>query len=498
MATLQTAHATDASGLSRLLRPKELFIILAIVAGAGIGVFVVKYNQPVYVLLGAATLAVSALAALSVEFGLLVLVFMTYTRLSDIVIEYYNAPSVAKAYIAVLVLAILIRWVIFRERPKGWGVPLLILALYGIIGFASILYSPVPDRVLAKAYDFVKNSAITLLIIIMLQRGHALRYTIWTLIVVGVFLGTISVYQYFTGTFDNSYGGFGQAGLQQIVVGAADNYRIGGPIGDPNFFAQIMIVLVAVSIERALHEKNLFLRAIALYALVVSVLCVIFSYSRGGLLALIVCLGAWFLVNPPRRLQLPILIITVALAILYVVPEGYLTRVLQLSQFFQSQGTLRTADPSLQGRISENLAAWEMFRTHPLLGVGWNTYSYLFPYYSKQIGLANVATEREAHNLYLEVAAETGVAGLFAFGLILFSTLRELVRARRQFLRANLQDYAGLVTGFGIGFLGYLVAALFIHGAFLRYLHVLLGIAWAMPLVVQNVIHEKSLPYPGS
>ncbi len=497
MATVQTAQAAPASGLSRLLRPREIFIILALVAGAGMGIFIVKYNQPVYALLGAATLAVSALAALSVEFGLLVLVFMTYTRLSDIVIEYYNAPSIAKAYIAILILAILIRWVIFRERPKGWGTPLLILGLYGIIGFASMLYSPVPDRVLVKAYDFLKNSAITLLIIILLQRGRALRSAIWTLIVVGVFLGTVSVYQYLTGTFENSYGGFGQAGLQQII-GTTDNYRIGGPIGDPNFFAQIMIVLVAISLERALHEKSLLLRAVALYTFMVSVLCVIFSYSRGGLLALVVCLGTWFILNPPRRLQLPILIIGVTLAVLYVLPAGYLSRVLQLTQVFQSQGTFRTSDPSLQGRISENLAAWEMFRTHPITGVGWNTYSYLFPFYSKDIGLANVATEREAHDLYLEVAAETGIIGVFAFGLILFSSLRAVVKARRQFLKANLQDYAGLVTGFGVGFLGYLVAALFIHGAFQRYLHVLLGIAWALPLVVQNVLHEKGLPHPDS
>ena len=496
MATVQTASPVAASGRRRWARALDYFILLALFTGAAVGVLVVKFNQPIYFLLGVATLAVSALAAMSVEFGLLVLVFMTYTRFSDIVIEYYNAPSVAKAYVAVLVLAILIRWVILRDRPKGWAIPAIILGLYGLLGFASVIYSPVPDRVLAKAYDFLKNSAITILIIVLLQRGRALRGTIWTLIIVGFFLGTLSVFQYFTRTFDRAYGGFAQASLQQIV-GSSDNYRIGGPIGDPNFFAQIMIVLVPIALERTLHEKRLILRAVALWTMLMSVACVIFSYSRGGLLALVVCLMAWFLVNPPGRLQLPILIISMVLAIIYIIPAGYVSRVMELGQFFQTQGTLRTSDPSLRGRISENLAAWDMFRTHPLFGVGWNTYPYLFPFYSKEIGLANVATEREAHNLYLEVAAETGIVGLFAFGLILFSSLRDLVRARRHFMRANLADYAWLVTGFGIGFLGYLVAALFIHGAFQRYFHVLLGIAWSMPLVVQNTLREKGLLHPG-
>lgn len=497
MATVQTAPVVRSNGHPPLLRVLDYFILLALLAGVAIGVLVVKFNHPIYYLLGVATLAVSALAVMSVDFGLLVLVFVTWTRLSDIVIEYYNAPSIAKAYVAILLLAILIRWVALRRPPKGWGIPTLILGFYGIIGFASILYSPVPDRVVSKAYEFLKNSAITILIIILLQQGRSFKAAMWTMIVVAIFIGSISVYQYFTGTFDRPYGGFAQAGLDQIV-GTSDAYRIGGPIGDPNFFAQIMIVLVPISLERTIREKRLFLKAIAAWALLVSGLCVLFSYSRGGLLALAVCMIVWFVLNPPRGLQLPLLILSLALGAAYLIPSGYISRFSQLSQIFQSQGTLRTTDPSLQGRISENLAAWDMFRSNPLFGVGWNTYSYLFPFYSKQIGLANVATEREAHNLYLEVAAETGVVGLFAFGIVLFASMREVVRARRRFLDANLTDYAGMVTAFGVGFLGYLVAALFIHGAFLRYLHVLLGIAWSLPLVVRNTLHDQETPRLGS
>ncbi len=499
MTSVRTAPIIAANARTTASRPAARFVLLAVVAGAVLGVLVVKFNQPVYFLMGVAILLVSLLAAVSVQVGLLVLVFITYTRFSDIAIEYYHAPSVAKAYVAILAVAIFIRWVVFRDRPKGWIVPALLLGAYGLLGFASILYSPVPDRVMVKAYDFLKNSAITLIAIVLIQNIRAFRSAIWTLIVVGIFLGTISVYQYFTGTFDHVYGGFAQASIQQIV-GTSDNYRIGGPIGDPNFFAQIMIVLVPLGLERGLNDKNLFLKAVAFWCFAVSVLCVIFSYSRGGLLALAVCLIVWFLLYPPKGLQIPVLAIGALLLLAYAIPGGYLARVQALGQFFQTQGTLRTADPSPRGRISENLAAWDMFRTHPLFGVGWNTYPYLFPFYSKEIGLANVATEREAHNLYLEVAAETGIVGLFAFGLILIASMGSIIRARRQFLRARLPDDAAVIAAFGVGFLGYLVAAIFIHGAFQRYFHILLGLAWSLPLVVRHMLRdrEKDAQRPGA
>jgi putative inorganic carbon (HCO3(-)) transporter len=492
MTTLPAAPAVESQLLRRFARLPYLCLAGSLLIGAVAGILVVKLNQPIYFLLGVITVAACAVAAFSAEFGLLVLVFMSYTRLSDIVIEYYNAPSIAKAYIAVLALGILIRWLIFKEHPRGWIVPTILLAVYGLLGFASILYSPVPDLVLVKASEYVKNAAITILVIILLQDGKSFRHVIWTLIAVGIFLGSISVFQYFTHTFTRSYGGFGQSSLEQIV-GTVDDYRIGGPIGDPNFFAQIMIVLVPISLERALHEKRILLRALALWALGVSFLCVIFTYSRGGLLALLACLAVWFVVNPPRGIQLPLVIIGTVLVLAFVIPPGYYDRVLALGQIFQSQGTLRTADPSLQGRASENLAAWDMFSTHPLFGVGWNSYPYLFPFYSKDIGLAIVATQREAHDLYLEVAAETGVVGLVAFGLMLFSSLRVVVRSRRQFIQAKMTEYAGMTTAFGVGFLGYLVAAIFIHGAFLRYFHVLLGIAWGLYLVAQHTLAERSI-----
>ena len=467
--------------LSRLY---NIFIPLAILVGAVAGILVVRFNQPVTILLTLAGLIVFAISIYSMEFGLLVLTFITYTRFSDVVVQYHSAPSVAKPFLVLLVLSILLRWVIFLEPPRAWLVPALLLGIYGLAGFASIVYSPVPDRVWGGITDFIKDAVIAVVVVILLQSKLSFRRVLWTLIIAGIFMGSLSVFQYFTKTYDNEYGGFAVTGLHQII-GENDEYRVGGPLEDPNFFAQIMVVLIPISLERFFHVKRTRWRLLALTGAVLSLLCVLLSYSRGGFLALVVTMTVYFYFYPPKRTQLPLLIVAM-LVLIPLAPPRYFDRISTLTEFIRPKTTLRSNELSFQGRLSENLAAWEMIKSKPLFGVGLRSYNYLFPTYSKSLGLALVATEREAHNLYLEITAETGIIGLATFALLIFVSIRTLLAARRKFLWENLHEYAQMTTGFMAGYIGYLVAATFIHGAYPRYLYFLVGVALSLKQLAQN------------
>jgi len=57
-----------------------------------------------------------------------------------------------------------------------------------------------------------------------------------------------------------------------------------------------------------------------------------------------------------------------------------------------------------------------------------------------------------------------------------------------------MPEYSGMVTGFMAGLVGYLVAALYIHNAFPRYFFLLLGIAMAVRLVVENTVDHHQNP----
>ena len=58
-----------------------------------------------------------------------------------------------------------------------------------------------------------------------------------------------------------------------------------------------------------------------------------------------------------------------------------------------------------------------------------------------------------------------------------FAMLRD---ARRKLLARGLEDYAAIAAALSIALTGYLVSSIFLHGAFQRYLWLLLGLSAAV------------------
>jgi len=480
------------------MRTALLYAALAILIGSVIGLAITGIDNPFFIVLAVGGFAVVVATVVSVELGLLLFVFITYTRFSDIAIDLYNAPSFAKLFVGLLIIAIFIRWALLGERPKDWQVPAILLGLYGFVGFLSLMYAQHSEPVLHTLGDYVKDALIALVIVVLLKRGPAFRHVIWILIAIGIFLGTLSVFQYVTGTFSNNYWGFANAELRGIA-GSTMGYRLTGPIRDGNFFAQMMVVLIPIAIERMLHERKLFLKLLAGLAGVLSTLTVIFTFSRGGFLAVIVALAILFVIYSPRPLQLAILI-GLGVGIFALVPPTYYARILTLQDLLPNQSGMigvRT-DNSIQGRASHYLTGWAMFKANPILGIGLDNSVTRYQEFSKEIGLATSATNRGLHNLYLEVAAETGIVGLSVFLSLIWYAMRTTVSARKKFLEASQPDYAHLVTGLAIGFIGYLVAAIFIHASFPRYFYLLLGIMYSLPAVAEGVQREAGGQVKGA
>ncbi|MGF6603439.1 multisubunit Na+/H+ antiporter MnhF subunit [Paraburkholderia sp. GAS448] len=100
------------------------------------------------------------------------------------------------------------------------------------------------------------------------------------------------------------------------------------------------------------------------------------------------------------------------------------------------------------GQIAPRLALWKygwtMFRTHPLLGVGWGE----FPRYQYDLAktLGGVEIANNAHDIFIDLLAKTGLVGV---AIVLFGIVSWLVRV----LRAP--HTAGRV--FGLSMIGVLV-----------------------------------------
>ncbi|MBU0511082.1 MAG: O-antigen ligase family protein, partial [Chloroflexi bacterium] len=168
------------------------------------------------------------------------------------------------------------------------------------------------------------------------------------------------------------------------------------------------------------------------------------------------------------------------------IPTQYAARMLTITDIIPDTSASYSEDASFRGRTSELMVGWLMFKDHPLLGVGYDNYPVYYQEYSRRVGLDPRLEQRSAHNIYIEVAAELGLFGLAAFGLIIWGVLNSIWRAYQSFKVAGMKEDANMAISFGVGVVGYLAAAMFIHDAYPRFLWLLVGISLSLMNVAKN------------
>lgn len=462
-----------------------LFGGLALLLGGAATLAIPFIPNPLLVLAIPVGLVIGLAIFTNSELGLLILIFITYTRFSDVLVKYQHLPSVADPLIGLLFLVIAVRWLLYGERPTGWGRAALVVLIFGLWCMTSLFYADNQRATQNALSVYVKDTIVAIMAASVLQRFTTLRRIVWVLLAAGIFLGTLTVWQQVTRSFGNNYWGFAQ-GAAQNIVGQTSDFRASGSLGDPNFYAQIMVVLVPLALDRFWNERSWWLRGLALYALAVTALTILFTYSRGGFVAMALAAGLMFIRRPPR---LPIIILALAAAavLLPLVPPQYTARITTIFNLIPGLGEAdANTEVSFRGRLSENTAAILMFQEHPLTGVGLDNYKIIYQEYSRRLGLDDRLELRAPHSLYLQIASELGVVGLIIFGGILFLLFRGLIQSQSDLKRYGLEHQAQLIFAFQAGILGYLAAAIFLHSAYARFLWLLFAIALTIPNVVKN------------
>ena len=479
------------------LTPAQLsvaFAIFAVIIGAAVGLLVLSVGNPVKILAGVFAICVVLGAFVKIELGLLALVFLTYTNSYDVASR-LDLPPIAPLLIAFLLATIVFHAVFRSQTPSGWLRPAILMYTFAICGIISYAYASDLNRLSEAFFAFLTATTLAAIVLMLLQNLKFLRQVIWMMILAGCFMASISIYQYFTDSWGHNFAGFGRAEISQITS-TVTVFRISGPIGDANFYAQILIVLLPLALGRAWHEKSKLLRLIALTAAAMIALTVVLTFSRGAFLALLFTLILSAIWLRPKWKHLLIAGV-LSLPLLTLVPDAYFERISTIKELLPGHSDGNLSDQAFRGRASEWKAAWLMFTDHPILGVGLGNYPVHYQQYSRDIGLDPRLSQRSAHSLYLQIAAETGVVGIAILGFILWKALKGLWRVRKRFLEASMQDAANLTGAFLIGFLGYLFAGLFLHAAYPNFLWMLIGIALALPIVAENEMAVETERVPS-
>ncbi len=249
------------------------------------------------------------------------------------------------------------------------------------------------------------------------------------------------------------------AGVVEGLVGilqwlAAPGFYLSGTFDDThNNFAIYVIFMAFLLLGVALESRRSWGGALAVAGLVPLLVSAVFSFSRGGYVAMAAALPVFFLlpIRKSRKLELLGASVVVVLLAYFVVPVDVRLR----AQSILMNVTGRDVGISAAGRFDMWRAGFRDFLESPIFGKG--TWSY-----------------RLRDNFYMKILGEAGILGFTAFIFLMYTVFKEEIKA----VLVPIED--DFVRGLCVGLVPASVACLPISNLTGDYMlvHRFMGVFW--------------------
>ncbi len=351
------------------------------------------------------------------------------------------------------VLAVRLIWDAWHESVQInhlWTyIPLLLLLVYGSFGL--VAWSPYRHSTTIYLLLAISYTSIIYLVASGFRSRERVRILLISIIVLGAFQAVYGLVQYL-GNYDYIWQ-FNKQHYRGIATGTLINR---------NHYALLMNLCLSAGIGYLYYRSSRLLGGHRLYWrlafaapgaaklvwiafwLVLMALAVVFSISRMGIAAMIVCLGVMAIASNiaesgKRATALGLIITFVVLGLAsYIGIDAVLVRYEDISRERESG----------QDRLAYWSDAWKMIRKHPVLGQGLGSFRWTYPEYES---VKPDTPAKYAHNDYLHILAELGAVGLALLIWFFIAVWRTAVKNLR-----NDQD--PLVRSVGLGSMGALTA----------------------------------------
>ncbi|WUW67489.1 O-antigen ligase family protein [Streptomyces sp. NBC_01455] len=342
-----------------------------------------------------------------------------------------GGASIADAMSGLVVLCCAVRLVRERRRPLSPGaVVILALPVVGIAVAAAGAASPGAGVTGLTRYlqIFVLVPAAVLLLV---RDRRDFRLLAWSFVALALWQGAVGVHQYVTGT-GASYQG--------------EDVRAVGTFGPTDVMGMATVVAFGLvcALALALGSGPVRQRTSAVVCALALLPPLALSFSRGAWIATALACGAQLTLAGLRR-AVKVGAVVAAVSVILVGGLGVGTAMLQERVDSITQVT-DAPDQSVVDRYTMWAAAVDMWRDHPLTGVGLKGFpdhrdghASLALSSGSDIGGAGTAYSKQPllspHNMYLLVLSEQGLIGLLTLAgswlALLVCALRGLVRVRR-------------------------------------------------------------------
>jgi probable O-glycosylation ligase (exosortase A-associated) len=266
-----------------------------------------------------------------------------------------------------------------------------------------------------------------------------------------------------------------------FIIATGGQFRLYGPpnsmIADNNDFGLALNMTLPLFFFLAQAESERWLKRAFVFLFIATIPAILFTYSRGALIGLVV-VGFLMLLRLSMRLRLfltPVFVLGVLTAMVFA-PDSWRDRM----------GTLNntSADASAQARLNAWQYSMNLAAEHPLTGGGFATFTHeLYVRYAPN----STVEAQTAHSAYFQVLAEHGYTGLFLYLALLvsgFLSAAKIARHARRYGDQTVMHYANM---FRFSLVGFAAGAAFLSRAYFDYYFCIL----ACIAILKHVVHQR-------
>jgi O-antigen ligase len=304
------------------------------------------------------------------------------------------------AFSQIVALATIAGWAVkgFGTWRFGRGRPIVVLMIgYFVWSGLSALAASNGSVALGFMTEQSKRVLMFIIAVTLVDSPSRVKTLIWVVAGSAGYLAFEMNLRYF--------GGFNE--IQLLGYGGMDN----------NSMALAMVTCLAPAVFVGLYAKPLWQKALAFGAAAFIGHAILLTFSRGGMLGLLVSGVGAFIVLPKRPRYLMPMFLAFLIALRFTGPE---LRGRYSTAFAQEQDL----DYSAQSRLELWTDCLKVMEKYPLLGAGPDHFGIIAPEFGWPAG-------KEAHSLWLQVGAELGVPAMVLLVLFYGLTIVRLWPVRR-------------------------------------------------------------------
>jgi O-antigen ligase len=383
---------TNAPGRAALERALSLAVLLT----AALLMAATRVRVLLILVLALAGIVAAAAVTLHPLLATCLLTFLAYGNVSAAYVPGLYSAALGLAAVAMVLRALLVS----DSTVSGTRVDLALL-VYVLTLLLSVMFSPTPEAS-GPVLVLIAKSLLLYLVLVNLVRDTRSAVFVSCSLVAGAGLGALLALWAFS------------QGNVLVQLGVA--YRASGLAGNANELAIIMVTAMPIAAYTIAFTRNKALRVV-LAAVTLALIAANFTtLARTGLISMVVVLVA-IAVRERRRAWVKTGVAAFIVLLPLLIPAGFWLRL--------AGGGFLTGDYSSYLRSGAMRAGVTMFSENPVTGVG------LGAYLDKSTEYGDILWSLVAHNMYLHVAAESGLLGLAGMVFVIAATFGLMRQAER-------------------------------------------------------------------